>query len=214
MILSVLQIGQFVCDAMRVVVIDEGHGADYRGIGQGCFLGNQFVANQIANGLGAIGIALAADVVIEALEKVGIERDTNSAENSHGYPMQKLDSPKGRLRIARLSKSCECSTSAIKRLGSAWFVVNPSVTRSASRWVRGWRLYRRRLQMDAVEELALLPFQPIQSGPRRCSSVAIRHGWHFAQQSRIYSQCSAMVRSVFHHCAEDGSHPATPHYWA
>ena len=46
---------------------------------------DQSVADQIAKGFRAVGIAAMADRAIKPLEKVGIERNANSAENAHTH---------------------------------------------------------------------------------------------------------------------------------
>ena len=66
---SVLQVSQLVGDAVRVVVIDQGDGSYHRDIRLGDLFDDQFFANEIAKGLGTIGIALAADETIESFQE-------------------------------------------------------------------------------------------------------------------------------------------------
>jgi hypothetical protein len=77
--LSVLQVGQFVGHAMGVMVINERDSANDGGFGLGSFLRYEFVANEITECFGAIGITLVADVVIEALKEARIKCDADSA---------------------------------------------------------------------------------------------------------------------------------------
>jgi hypothetical protein len=84
---GVLKFGEFFGDAVGVVVVDEGDGADHGGVGGLGPLGDEAVANEITERLGAVRIAEAGDKVIKALEEVGIEGNSDSAKDAHGHSL-------------------------------------------------------------------------------------------------------------------------------
>lgn len=82
-VMGVLKFGELLGNSVSVVVIDERDGADHRRTRTCRLLGNQPIANQIAEGLGPIRIPEAGDEMVEALEEVRIECHSDSAENAH-----------------------------------------------------------------------------------------------------------------------------------
>ena len=80
---GMLKFGQLFCDAVSMVIVDEGDGADDGGIGTRGPLRDQAVANQVAKGFGAVGVSEPGDEIIEAGEQIGVECDANSTENAH-----------------------------------------------------------------------------------------------------------------------------------
>ena len=82
-VILVLEFGQLLGDAVGVMVVDEGDGADDRRVGCGGALGNQAIANQIAESLGAVGVAAARDGAVKTLEEIRIESDADAAEVAH-----------------------------------------------------------------------------------------------------------------------------------
>jgi len=76
---GVLHFSQLFRDAAGVMVVDEGDGAHHGRVRRGGLLTDQAVADEVAKGLGAVGIAAMADGTIEPLEKVGIEGNADSA---------------------------------------------------------------------------------------------------------------------------------------
>jgi len=90
---GMLKFGQLFCDAVSMVIVDEGDGADDGGIGTRGPLRDQAVANQVAKGFGPVGVSKPGDELIEALEEIRIECNTNSTENAHGHFPGRIDSP-------------------------------------------------------------------------------------------------------------------------
>lgn len=82
-VILVLKFGQLLGNAVGVMVVDERNGAYYRRIGARRSLGNQAIANQVAKSLGSVGIAEPGDEIIEALEKIRIESDSDSRKDAH-----------------------------------------------------------------------------------------------------------------------------------
>jgi hypothetical protein len=70
---------------MRAVVIDQGNGSHHNRSGGRAALANQTVANQIAKRLGAVGTSAPAHSPIELFEKIGIQRNADSAWNAHAH---------------------------------------------------------------------------------------------------------------------------------
>ncbi len=85
---GVLKFGQLLGNPVSVMVVDEGNAPDYRPIGVGRPLGDQAIADQIAEGLGSVGIAKPRDEMVEALEKVRIESNSDSAKDSHRHSLE------------------------------------------------------------------------------------------------------------------------------
>ena len=100
-VILVLDFSQFFGDAMRVVIVYQRDGAHHRGIGGGRLLSDQAVSDEIAKSLGAVGISAAGDGAVKPLEKVGIERNTDSAENAHACSSTNTRLSRGKARIAR-----------------------------------------------------------------------------------------------------------------
>lgn len=86
---------------MGAVVVDEGDGAYDRGIGRGGALGDETIADEIAEGFGAIGVAAAGDGAIELCEESGIEGDSDAAEFTHEAYLSRR-----RHRVARWEEWC------------------------------------------------------------------------------------------------------------
>ncbi len=66
-----------------MMIVDKGDGT-HNGSAwgfDGCI--NEPVADQIAESLGSICIALLCDKVVETLQQIGVNRDTNAAEEFH-----------------------------------------------------------------------------------------------------------------------------------
>jgi hypothetical protein len=84
-VMLVLKLGELFAYAVRMVVIDQGDGSHDNGVRSGGSLADQAVANQIAKSLGAVGISAPAHPLIELLEKIGIQRNADSAENAHTH---------------------------------------------------------------------------------------------------------------------------------
>jgi len=72
-VVGVLQLCEFVADSPGVVVVDKGDGAHHGGGVVGGPLGYQAVSDEIAEGLGSVGIAEPRDQIIEAFEEIRIE---------------------------------------------------------------------------------------------------------------------------------------------
>lgn len=82
-VIGMLKFGQLLGNAVAVMIIDERDGADYCGIGTRRALCDQAIADQIAKGLGPIGIAEPGDEIVETFEKVGVQCYTDPTEDTH-----------------------------------------------------------------------------------------------------------------------------------
>ncbi len=88
-VMCVLQFGQLFRYAVGVMIEYQRDCANDSRSRVCRLLGNQAIANQIAEGLGTVRIAEPADEIIEAFEKVGIEGNTDSAEDAHGHSRER-----------------------------------------------------------------------------------------------------------------------------
>ena len=80
---GVLESGQFIRDAMRMVVVDQSDGTHHDGLRACGSLGNEAIADQIAEGFGTVGISQTRDEMIESLKQIRIEGNSDSTENTH-----------------------------------------------------------------------------------------------------------------------------------
>lgn len=87
-VVGVLEFGQLLRDAVGVMVVDEGDGADDGGVLAGGLFGDKAITNEIAEGLGAIGVAEGGDEGVKADEEIGIECNADAAEDAHGHPRE------------------------------------------------------------------------------------------------------------------------------
>ena len=83
MVVIVLNGGQLLIELPHVVVVHESDGADDLAIWGFPSLFDQFVADQIAKGLGAVGVAAFSDEAIELVQQVAVDGDANSAQAAH-----------------------------------------------------------------------------------------------------------------------------------
>jgi len=83
-VVIVLNGGQLLIELPHVVIVHKSDRADYLAIGGLPGLFDQFVANQVAERLGAVGIAALSDEVIELVQQVAVDGDANSAQAAHG----------------------------------------------------------------------------------------------------------------------------------
>ena len=79
---GVLGFRELLGEVWDVVVVDEGEGADHGFVGVDV-LCEQGVADEIADGLGAVLIAAAGDEAIKLLEEIFFERNASPAELRH-----------------------------------------------------------------------------------------------------------------------------------
>ena len=118
-VMLMLQLGQFFADAVLVMVVDQGDGSHDDGIRRRCPLADQSVTNQIAKGLGAIGISVLAHPLVELLEKIGIQRHANSAEIPIHAPADLRERFGAKLRILRVvhldAQQCRDDLGALAR---------------------------------------------------------------------------------------------------
>jgi hypothetical protein len=84
-VIGMLKFRQLLCHSVGMVVVDEGDGANHRRIEICRLLGDQAIPNQITERFGPVGVAQSRNEIIEAFEKIGIECNSDSAENTHGY---------------------------------------------------------------------------------------------------------------------------------
>lgn len=76
---GVLQVGEFLADAMGAVVVDKSDSANDDCIGCGCLLTDKTIANEVSECFGAIGIATLPDGSVETLQQIGIDGNANAA---------------------------------------------------------------------------------------------------------------------------------------
>ena len=81
---GVLEVGELLADAVGVMVIDEGDGADDGGVGGGGLVADEAVADEIAEGLRAVGVAAFLDGAVELVEEIGVDGDADAGELAHG----------------------------------------------------------------------------------------------------------------------------------
>jgi hypothetical protein len=84
-VMGMLQFRQLLCDAASMMIVDKGHGADYRRIGAGRPLGHEAIADQVTKGFGSVCVSKPGDEIVEALEEIGIECNTNSTKDTHDH---------------------------------------------------------------------------------------------------------------------------------
>ena len=84
---GVLKRRQLLRNTMSMMVVDEGYSADYRGIGTCRLLCDEAVTNQIAKRFGPVGIAKPGDEIVKALEKIGIECNSDSTKDTHDHSL-------------------------------------------------------------------------------------------------------------------------------
>jgi hypothetical protein len=101
----VLQVGELFAQQPHVVIVDQGNGAHDGGVRRFPGLLYQFVANEVTEGLGAVGIASLGNLLVEFLQKLGIYRHSNPAEVAHSYSDYKRERARGP-RVARFFGSC------------------------------------------------------------------------------------------------------------
>jgi len=95
--MRVLEFSQLFGDAMGVMIVDEGHRADDRGIGTGRPFRNQAIPDQVSKCLRPVCIPERGDVIVEPLEKIGIERNTDSAKDAHFHSRMKTRPLSGKI---------------------------------------------------------------------------------------------------------------------
>jgi ABC-type Co2+ transport system permease subunit len=69
----------------HVVVVDQGDGSDHVRLGRLPGFLDQFIADQVAEGFGAVGVAALVNQLIEFFQKLGIDGYANPAEAAHAY---------------------------------------------------------------------------------------------------------------------------------
>ena len=82
-VMRVLEFSQLFGNAISVMIVDEGYRADDRGIGTGCPLCNKAISDQVAKGLRPVRVTERGNMIVESLEKIGIESNADSAEDAH-----------------------------------------------------------------------------------------------------------------------------------
>src|ERR1019366_8536768 len=81
----VLYGGKLLAQQADVVIVDEGDCAHHVGGGRFPRLFDQFLADQVAKGFGAVGVSAPADQFIELLQKDAVDGDANPAQIAHAY---------------------------------------------------------------------------------------------------------------------------------
>jgi hypothetical protein len=99
--IGMLKFRQPLCDTMSMMIVDEGDSADDSGIGTRCSLRDQAIADQIAESLGSVRIAEPSDEIIKAFEQIRIQRNADSAKNTHGHSLEEDCRSTGYGKIAR-----------------------------------------------------------------------------------------------------------------
>ena len=68
--LCMLQFRQFLANSGGGVIVNQCHSSHDRRVGRGGLLGDQAITDQIAKGLGTIGVSLQTDIAVKSLEKI------------------------------------------------------------------------------------------------------------------------------------------------
>lgn len=76
---------EFFAEQTDVMVVDKGDGADYIGVGRFPGLFDEVVADQVAEGFGAVGVSAPPDALIELFQKIAIDGNANPAQAAHAY---------------------------------------------------------------------------------------------------------------------------------
>src|ERR1017187_9915110 len=79
----VLDAGEFLAEQAHVVVVHQGDGAHHLGVRRFPRLFDQFLADQVAKGFGAVGVPAPPDQLIELLQQSPIDGDANPAQHAH-----------------------------------------------------------------------------------------------------------------------------------
>jgi hypothetical protein len=80
---GVLQVGELFADAMGVVIVDERDGADDGDIGRAGLLADEAIADEVAECLRAICVSGVTDGTVKAVQKVGINGNSDAAQYTH-----------------------------------------------------------------------------------------------------------------------------------
>lgn len=114
-VIGMLKFRQLLCHAVGVMVINQGDSAHDRSVRSSCSLRHKAIANQVAKGLGPVGVAQPRNEIIEALKEIGIERNSDSTENTHCRSKQRIDPSIGKIKnstsvefVPRLSMFTPC----------------------------------------------------------------------------------------------------------
>src|ERR1035441_5931829 len=81
----VLDAGEFLAQQAHVVIIDQGDGAHHLRVRRFPRLFDQFLADQVAKGFGAVRVTAPPDQLIELLQQSAIDGDANPAQGAHAY---------------------------------------------------------------------------------------------------------------------------------
>lgn len=74
-----LEVGEFLGQEAGVMVVDQGDGTDYESVGGDDGGADQPVANEVAEGFGAVLVTLVRDKVVEAPKQLGIDGNADAA---------------------------------------------------------------------------------------------------------------------------------------
>src|SRR5262249_37226537 len=75
---------------------------DYGSDGTRRPLRDEAIANEISKGFGPVGISKPGYEIIEALEEIGIECDTDSAEDAHGHSFEENRLSMGKFKVSTI----------------------------------------------------------------------------------------------------------------
>src|SRR5579859_3583447 len=74
------------------MIVDQGHGADHAGFGRLPGLLHELIADEVAEGFGAVGVTALGDELVELIQKLGIDSNANPAEAAHSYQIIRVPS--------------------------------------------------------------------------------------------------------------------------
>jgi hypothetical protein len=97
-----LKFRQLLCDAVSMMIVDKRDGPDHRSDGTRRPLGDKAIANQVAKRFGPVGISKPGDEIIEALEEIGIQCNTDSTENAHGHSLEENRLSMGKFKVSTI----------------------------------------------------------------------------------------------------------------
>jgi hypothetical protein len=105
-VMRVLQFRQLFRYAEGVMIIDQSDRAHRDRIGLRGLLSDQAFADQVSKGLGSIGIPALGQGPVKALQKIGVNRNADSAQYTHRYSIDLENAGHDAPTVARILKLC------------------------------------------------------------------------------------------------------------
>jgi hypothetical protein len=114
-VVCMLKLGELLYDAVGMMFVDEGDCAYYGCIRFRRLFGDQAVANEITESFGTAGVSQPGYKIVEAIKKIGIEGNSDSAESTHGPSFKEKWASMGKIKNSTISefvaRTVRCMTS-------------------------------------------------------------------------------------------------------